>query len=246
MTDFSNVRDGDDVTIVLMSDSTKEKKGEVSKVLSKDTEKTIVVLTDGDKGRVIQINNSTDQIIKRIMTEDQHTENKEIFNEPVMRHDVIPKTIQSFLNSEGGYLYIGIKDMGTLKERLVGLDEDMKLIDKDSNKTKDKQCDDLERRIMDSIEKHLDSRESIGSLIEIKFPIIHNVQIVEIAIKQSPRPWFFKHGKNNRPEEFELRLRGEIVRKQRIDSFYIRRGGSKKLLETYREFYDYTTAHFTN
>ena len=67
---------------------------------------------------VVQVINSIEIIKNRIMREDQYTENKSRFGEDIMRHNVIPKTIQSFLNSEGGYLYIGIGDTGEIKRKI--------------------------------------------------------------------------------------------------------------------------------
>ena len=114
MDDFSNVHIDDYVEIMLFLKPTDLFEGEVFKVLSKNKKDPSEILTNGDKDRVIQIINSEDMIKKKIMSEDQYTENKEIFSEDVMQHEVIPKTIQSFLNSEGDYLYIGIKDTGEL------------------------------------------------------------------------------------------------------------------------------------
>ena len=103
----------------------------VYKVLSEkdDPKGVIVILENGKKGHVIQIVNSAEIIKRRILSENQYSENKEVFGAPVMKTKVIPQTIQSFLNSEGGYLYIGIKDTGTLEERLVGLTFDRETIE---------------------------------------------------------------------------------------------------------------------
>ena len=247
MSDFSAVCVGDQVEIILLSNHTKQSSGEVFKILfNDDPNKIVVVLKNGDKGRVIRIINSMDVIKKRIMTEGQYTENKEKFGESVMRDKVIPQTVQSFLNSEGGYLYIGIKDTGELDQRLVGLGYDFELIDPEHNTTNDKLCDELERKIMDSLYKHLESTAQMGQLVKIHFVDIDDVQIVEIEIKPSPQPWFFKHiTKKNKPKQFDLCFDDEKTSRS-LDDFYIRFGGAKKLLETHSEFYKYAKSHFTN
>ena len=232
--------------IALLSNPAKQSKGEIFRVLSGDPEKTIVVLANGDKGRVIRMINSEDAIKKRIMAEGQHAENKESFGDGIMRHDVIPKTVQSFLNSDGGYLYIGIRDTGELPDRVVGLDHDFKIIDPEYDGTQDdKMCDTLQMRIMDALERHLESRAALGELIRIGFPTVFGTRIAEVVIKRSPRPWFFRHiTKNNKEKKFEIRFNNETVDEKILDDFYIRHGNSKKRLDTHREFYDYVTGRF--
>ena len=162
-----------------------------------------------------------------------------------MRKQVIPQTIQSFLNSDGGHLYIGVRDVGTLKERLMGLDYDFSQISGHKDMTNDKLCDELGRRIMDALERHLTSVTLLGPLVEIRFVGINDVQIAEINIMKSPKPWFFCHkSKNNKQQSFELWLNKKRVGERVLDDFYIRRGGSKKLLATHNEFYNYTVEHF--
>ena len=99
-----------------------------------------VRLVNGDTGYVTTVIHSTEVVLRRIMNEDQYTENKENFSEPVMRDKVIPQTAQSFLNSEGGYLYIGVRDIGEPDERLVGISRDLEAINS-SDRSNDKLCD---------------------------------------------------------------------------------------------------------
>ena len=243
-----DVHVGDYVRISLRNDPTMYSEGEVFKKMSEtDPNNISVILKNGTSGIVVQVINSIEIIKNRIMREDQYTENKARFGEDIMRHNVIPKTIQSFLNSEGGYLYIGIGDTGELKERLIGLDYDFSRIDYSSEKlSNDKLCDKLEIKIMDSLEKYLKSNISLGPLIKITFHKIFNIQFIEIMIKKSPQPWFFKNMKNGKEVSFDIHRNDGTVDKRRLDDFYIRRGGSKKRLETHEEFYDYFIGRFTN
>ncbi|MDI1495634.1 MAG: hypothetical protein K8823_942 [Cenarchaeum symbiont of Oopsacas minuta] len=243
-----DVHVGDYVKISLRNDPTMYSKGEVFKKTSeKDSANISVVLKNGAAGTVIQVINSIEIIKKRIMREDQYTENKSRFGEDVMRHNVIPKTVQSFLNSEGGYLYIGIRDTGELKERLIGLDYDFNRIDHSTKKlSNDKLCDKLGINIMDSLEKYLKSNISLGPLIKIIFREIFNIQFIEIIIKKSPQPWFFKNMRNGKEVLFDIHRNDGTVDKRRLDEFYIRSGGSKKRLETHEEFHNYFIGRFTN
>lgn len=202
-----------------------------------------VRLENGDAGHVINILNSREVVLRRIMTEDQHTENKENFCEQVMRDEVIPKTVQSFLNSEGGYLYIGVCDTGDQSERLVGLGRDFSMIDS-SDRSNDKLCDILQRKIMESLEKHLQSDTGLGSLVEIRIINVLGTQIVEIRILKSSVPWFYIHtSKKNKRKMFKC-SDGQSMHERILDDFYIRQGNAKKRLDTHEDFYRYAKTHF--
>lgn len=247
MVDLSEVRDGDHVEISLSSDSSKRSEGKVETVLKTSEPSVVVVLlTSGDHGLVIKKTDSEETIKERIMHESHYSENKENFSEDIMRNDSIPKTIQSFLNSMGGHLYIGIKDQGSLKERLVGLEHDFDSIrENNKNISNDKLCDMLEIEIINSLSKHLQSEIDIGPLIRINFPIICNVQILEIAVKSSSKPWFFKHTtRQGKPKQFGIYFNGKLVTERILDDFYIRRGNQKILLQTQEDFYNYLKSHY--
>jgi len=247
MVDFSNIREGDFVEITLLVNRNKQSTGKVMLVLSSDPSETIVVLENGSKGKVIRIINSADIIKERIMTETQHTENKENLIENVMRQKVLPQTVQSFLNSDGGYLHIGIKDTGTLKERLVGLGPDFQKISGDESLTNDKLCDKFAREIMDCLWKYLVSDVPIGDLVELNFVHVDDVQILEIEIKKSQKPWFYRHLANSgKAKQFECTSQDGTKIRRHLDDFYIRDGAKKKLLETHKEVYDYIKEHFIN
>lgn len=242
------VCEGDQVEIMLNRDPRQHSQGKVSQIRSGVGSDTVsVVLTNGDFGTVIRIINSPEIIKDRIMGEGQYTENKEKFGEWIMKNEVIPKTVQSFLNTDGGYLYIGIRDTGTLEDRLVGLNYDFDIIrskEKDII-SEDEICDKLGREVIDSLTKYLSADTQIGPLVSIDFPEIQSVRIMQISIKRSIHPWFFKHlTKQNKEKVFQVRFADEKPRERRIDDFYIREGSSKKKLETHQEFYKYLRAHF--
>ena len=246
MSPVTDVQVGDYAEIMLSSDHTRTSSDVVWRIFPPSgNDWTTVLLENGDRGRVIQVINSEELTMQRIMREDQHTENKANFSEYVMRHKVIPQTVQSFLNSEGGYLYIGVVDTGTPEERLVGLDYDFGEIDGHESMTNDKRCDILKRSIMDALGKHLESDTALGPLVDIRLVQISGTHIVEIKILQSPKPWFFRYFiKGNRPQVFKIQHNDGKVEERELDDFYIRRGDSKKILSTHKEFYKYAVDHF--
>lgn len=251
MANFSGVHQGDLVEIALAADPKNRTEGRVLQVLENgDPANVEVLLTDGSRGIVIKVIDSEEIIQERIMHEDQFTENKENFASDIMRFDVIPKTVQSFLNSLGGRLYIGVRDQGSLKERLVGIKPDIDLMRKNDKSLSgadpdEKLRDRLELNIMGALNRHLSSDVDIGPLVKIRFPTVCGVQIIEVAIKRSPSPWFFMHVTNRgRPKEYRLSYDGEPGTKRFMDDFYIRRGNGKTLLHTHKEVYDYIKTHY--
>ena len=253
---ISDIHEGDRVKICHINNPKEYSIGEIHKILQNTSEEKIVILRDGTKGDVVNVINSKELIEKRIMHEDQYTENKANFCKENMFDESIPKAVQSFLNSDGGYLYIGVSDSGTLQERLTGLDSDFDAIQK-SNKLKtdaiqksdklktDELCDKLERRIMDSLNKYLTSVIPIGKLLTFDFIDIQNVRILEIKIKKSSKPWFYRNlAKGNKPLEFvALNKNGE---KRCVEDFYIRNVGGKKLIPLNSDVYIYSQTRFKN
>ena len=220
-------------------------RGTVYEILSQ-TDPPRVRLLNGDTGYVVRIINSEVKILQRIMNEDQNTENKECFGEEIMRNKVIPQTVQSFLNSEGGRLYIGVKDTGELNDRLVGLNYDFEMLDS-SNKTNDRLCDLLKMQIINSLDKYLHSEMSLGELVNVEVVSVREVQLVEVRIKKSPVPWFYRHiSKNGKVKQFEICINGKQVQQRALDDFYIRQGNGKKILDTHEKFYTYIKAHYQN
>lgn len=248
-TKISDVHVGVNAKISLLANPNESSEGIVHKILSEgdDTQGVVVVLDNGKKGRVVQIINSIEIIKHRILSENQYSENKEIFGDDVMRHEVIPKTVQSFLNSEGGFLYIGVRDTGTLEERLVGLCYDRELVEKAKGEKlpDDKFEDYLEMEIIDVLNKYLTSDNTIGPLVSINFPEIIGTKILEIHVTKSGGPFFFKHlTRRNVLKKFEIKFNNESAGQRYLDDFYIRSGGKKKLLETQEEFYNYFKIRF--
>ena len=250
MADASLIQPGDYVRISLVNNPAEHSDGEVFKILSDaDPDKIRAVLKNGDSGTVIRVINSAQQIEKRIMAESQYSENKRSFGTQDMRQDgVIPKTVQAFLNSDGGYLYIGIQDTGSLDQRLIGLSRDFDLIRKDKKQIDTgKLCDLMEMAILSTLSRHLISDAEISSLVTVNFPKIRNVIIAEIVIRKSPSPWFYKNlTGNNKDKQFHLSYNGKPAGDRILDDFYIRRGNSKKRLDTMQEFYKYVKARFIN
>jgi len=252
-TKISDIHEGIAVKIRLLSNPSEFSEGMITTVISKnDDEKgIIVILENGKKGNIIQINNSSKFIKKRILNENQFSENKETFGELPMKEKVIPQTIQSFLNSEGGYLYIGVKDTGTLEERLTGLIIDKKIIKESSrarewlernhkNELPDEKFEDiLEMELMDTINKYLSCQTPLATLVFPVFVQIDNVRILEIHMKKSDYPVFYRNLSRNGEKKFDIRYNNESAGQRKLDDFYFRRGGSKKMVEKSEDIYEY-------
>ena len=252
-TTLSKVHVGMNVIIKLLSNPAETSEGVITRIVSRDDEPKgiIVILENGKKGNISKINNSDEIIKKRICNENQFTENKETFAELPMKQKVIPQTIQSFLNSEGGYLYIGIKDTGTLEERLVGLTTDRKIIE-DSRRAKDwlegegrdKLPDDkfedfLEMELMDALDKYLACEISIAQIVFPNFRLINDTKILEIHMVKSKHPIFFRNLSRNGEKKFDIKYNNESAGQRYLDDFYVRRGGSKKLIDKSQDIYEY-------
>lgn len=264
VTKLSDIRTELIVEIRLDLNSNENRVGEVHKInsLTDDPNGIHVMLKSGHEGYVIRVLNSPEIIKKRIMqTEAHNSENKEGFYEPVMRFEVIPKTVQSFLNSDGGYLYIGIFDPGeTEEERIIGLSEDREIIKQklQSEFTETKFQDKLRSDIEDSLEKFLISEKNFGPLIDYDFPVIDGKTILEINIRRCSRPVFYKHWtKSNKEMNFKIMITGSLLNglkyendkilfERRLDNFYYRDGSRKRETETFEEFLEYYNVHFQN
>ena len=217
--------------------------GEINKVVSTDDDPQgiQVFLTNGKLGNIIEIINSIEKIKERILNETQYSENKSNFYQPVMQNGVIPKTIQSFLNADGGYLYIGIKDNAQPEEKIIGLDEDRKILEErygklSDDKFKDKFRSDIEK----TLDKFLASDASFGPLLDFDFPVIDGKMLLEIDVKRSPEPVFYKClNRNNKETVFEIHINGNEVTRRRLDEFHYRDGSRKRHCETFEEYQDY-------
>ena len=243
--EHTSVCEGDYVKIWVHDDPTMESEGNVCEILQHKAPPTVRLL-NGNIGCVREIIESESIIKARIMMESQHSENKENFSEDIMRQEVIPKTVQSFLNSDGGYLYIGVKDTGSCPEkRLVGLDYDLGMVEDSEDMPEDKRWDKLEMKIRDALERHLNSGANMGPLVRIRRVSVCGVYIAEIRVTTSPEPWFYSNiSKNGKPKKYDICFQNKTETTRELDDFYIRDGGRKRQLETHSKFYEYARLHF--
>ena len=248
VTNPSNIKKGDYVKIK-SHESNEQSTGIVSSIVSRvvNTNGTSVFLTNGDMGNVLEITNSPEIIKERIKSETNYSENKEGYFENVMRYEVIPKTIQSFLNSNGGFLYIGIHDdKPTIEEKIVGLVEDRKFLEKSKGVLSfQKFEDELRSDIENVLARLLKSDAELHSLIEYRLWDIDGKEILEIEMKRSPEPVFYKNLSRNQKEiKFEIFSSGSKISERCLDEFYVREGSHKKPYETFEQFRKYMKDHF--
>ena len=158
-TKLSDVHPGMYVKIKTRNNEISE--GEIIRIEKKEdnTDGILVFIDNGNTGNIIEIINSIEKIKERILNETQNSENKSNFYQPVMQNEVMPKTIQSFLNADGGYLYIGVKDDAPPEEKIVGLDEDRKILEERYGKLSD---DKLKDQFRSDVEKTLDATTNIA------------------------------------------------------------------------------------
>jgi predicted HTH transcriptional regulator len=170
----------------------------------------------------VQYNNKEDVRIIIERDEDKYFERKPYLSyDPIYRSvnkgkefDVM-KTIDSFLNTEGGLLIIGVDD----NKKVLGLDGDYSLLTGDRANF-DKFQNKLRKLIRDTYFKNY----IVEKLIEIKQNKIDEKDICLIEIRQSPVPIFVFHEHN-----------GLL--------FYIRVGDSSIKLDR-MELSDYLKRHF--
>jgi len=233
--------------------------------LQDDPKGIVVTLYDGDHDRVIFLSADNDQQIKDdIGAEGQHTENKDSFySDEIMQNKVIPLTIQSFFNSEGGRLYIGVQDGWVDGEPLQGLDFEVDYLRKDKQKNEEKKCkkekktfdldsfeysfadfrDDYEMAIRDKVKKWLSSSAELETLLTFKFPKIDGTSILQITVAPSTKPVFFKNWNGENKEiECQIPLLNE-KKSRKLDTFAYRTGNRKDYCETSESFFNYCVNH---
>lgn len=93
---------------------------------------------------------------------------------------VVAKTIASFLNCEGGHLFIGIDD----NMNVLGLDSDISTLSK-------KNVDGLELQLLEVIKRYVGSEYSTH--IKISFPIYDSQKICHVKVSKSSRPVFITY-----------------------------------------------------
>ena len=206
-----------------------------------------VALDNGKYGNVIEVLRSPEIIKERIFeTESHYSDNKEDFYDPDMRYDSIPKAIQAFANAEGGFLYIGVKDDAPPEEKIVGLDEDRQIaVHNNGELSEGKFQDKFRSDIEDVVEKHLrPAQKSVVSLLDFDFPEIDGKIILEITIKSSSEPIFFKYfTRKNNEMAFPIKINDKI-KNRRLDEFWYRAGSRKRETHTIEEFYAYYNERF--
>ena len=225
--------------------------GKIHKIKSKsdDLKGIIVLLKTGDEGHLLSIQNSRDHIRERIMSESHKSDNKEGFFEQIMHDEEIPQTVQSFLNADGGYIYLGIRDDAkTEKEKYVGLDTEKKILEEQQIKSRKLELgqelsqgkfeDKYQSEIEDALEKFLDFDFELGKYVIPIFHSFYDKRILELVIKSAPTPVFYCiGGKKKKQRKYDVFLGGEKLTSRRLDVFYVRDGSSKKQIETFVEFY---------
>jgi len=105
---------------------------------------------------------------------------------------MVAKEIAGFLNSEGGYILIGISD----DRKILGLKHDYKTL----GKKKDR--DEFQLKLVQVVNNHIGAGNA--AFWKIKFPIIENLEICMIIIEKSPEPVFLKR-KGKKQEDFFIR-----------------------------------------
>ena len=205
-----------------------------------------IALESGKRGNVIEVLKSPEIIKDRIFeTESHYSDNKQNFYEPEMRYDAIPKAIQAFANSQGGFLYIGVKDDAPAEEKIVGLDEDREIAIRSNGELSEGKFQDVLRGdIEDTLEKFLRCTNSVVSLLDFDFPQIDGKIILEITIKRSPAPIFFKYLSRKQKEIiFSIEIGGK-KKDRKLDEFWYRAGSRKRQIETLEDFYAFLQGHF--
>jgi len=258
-TNLSNIYPSITVRISVRDQGSRTETGKVISVNSTiDNPKGIEVSIDGGlTGNVIEVINSVDILKERILHETHFSENKDSFTNDHMSDEVIPKTIQSFLNSNGGSLFLGIKDDGkTIEEKLAGLKTDRDYYETKYNApmSDDKFKDKLRSELMESLDSNLVSDIRLGELLHFEWFSIDGKIILEINIPASKTPIFYRHiqktgRQKGKPIEFDVGVTKnnnfELHTTRQLDDFYIRDGSRKVRLSTFQEFTIYFINHFT-
>ena len=206
-----------------------------------------VRIEGGQVGNIIKIINSPEIIKERIFqTESHYSDNKLNFYEPIMRYHSIPLAIQAFANADGGFLYIGVKDDAPSDKKIVGLEEDRQFVRRNNpDISEEKFQDGFRGDIEDVVDKYLKCTKQVTKLLDFDFPEIDGKIILEITIKRSTEPIFFKYfTRKNNEMAFSIKI-NDKVKERRLDEFWYRAGSRKHQAETFEEFYQYFREHFT-
>lgn len=115
------------------------------------------------------------------------------------------KTLAGFMNGQGGILLIGVSDDG----QVLGLDQDYMTLKK-------RDRDGFEQAVMIAVSTKMGAQ--FTTLLQIVFHVIEEKEICQIIVGASPRPVYFKQGKEQ--------------------TFYLRAGTSTRVLNV-QEAVDY-------
>ena len=116
----------------------------------------------------------------------------------------ISKTIAAFMNAEGGELFIGVDDEGSI----VGLSGDFALIGKQN-------ADGFELELRQSLDKYLKDN-IIWELLEIRFETVKGKQVCHALVSPCPRP-IILHDEGK--QEFYVRV-GNMSRPYSLEEFH--------------------------
>jgi len=183
----------------------KEIVGRVKIVLTKlycDNNGVFVELESGEQGNIIEVIQTKSEIeLNQIIIhlqkdlksdEGQYVEFKETFAYPTKSKAervtsdpsikfYVGKTVQAFANSEGGVLYIGIKDRVRVP---VGLDADFSLL-KEGNRD----YDGLEIEIKNTLKQFFQRDNEIFAFVRVKIVKFLGKDVCVIQVKPSPVPF---------------------------------------------------------
>ena len=216
-----------------------------------DPDGIVVITYEGQEDHVVFASIKED-----IRAETQHTENKDSFLSDIMKTKVIPLTIQSFLNSEGGRLYIGVQDGWVDGQQIVGLDSEKQLLEEEfkENFEKDKKNsgknppeysfadfrDDYEMQIREKVGKYLTSDMHLQPLLFFDFPKVNGTTILQITIDPSKKPVFYKN-LNTKNKQITYAIPG--LGDRTLDTFAYRSGNKKDYCYTSEDFFKYCMNH---
>ena len=198
-----------------------------------------VEISTGQNGNIKEIIeiDSEDNLRNRLANrEDHYTERKETFvfdvkenrkNKERNLDDV--KAVVSFMNSDGGFVYIGVHDDGTV----IGLERDYQCMEEGKRDN-----DQFEQQIRQSLSKNLTNESIVTECTKhIKFPQLNGLEICEIRVEKSSEPIFFK--KKNESRETNGKKRSWSY-----SDFYKREGNRKHQIMTFEEYTEYYKIRF--
>jgi hypothetical protein len=257
VTKISNVVVGMEVKIISITNSSKTCSGIIHKIISlRDNPNGIeVMLKNGDQGNVISIENSIEVIIQRIMdTESDVSDNKRNFYDEDMTHEAIPHVVSSFMNADGGYVYVGVvDDAKSLEDKLLGLKPEKDIIVEKLSKNPNNQNKELTDQkfhdiyrddIEEALSEHLTTSTRLGKLTDFNFIKINDKTILEILIRKSPVPVFYSNPSRTKHSKFIVTLRNKNYPSRELDEFHYRNGSQKTHCDTFEEFLHFYEKNF--